>query len=133
MLQGVGELPPTQQLPPAGTVQLGSQAHQIRRSVAPEFSFISNHNHRMPSRLSPEIAQRLQKMPDDEFLWLAQHLRHPEDPRTRFIMIRYHLYRYNPEDLASTMATLLRLQRRSRRTRKRDRTKRMELSSPKFH
>ncbi|MFX0077629.1 MAG: hypothetical protein ACFE8O_00165 [Candidatus Hermodarchaeota archaeon] len=133
MLSGVGELPPAQQLPPAGTVQLGSPVRPTKRTISPEFSFISNHNWQMPSRLSPEIAQRLEKMPEDEFLWLAQHLRYPTDARTRFIMIRYHLYRYQPEDLASTMATLIRLKRRGRRVTKKERPSRMSLSSPKFH
>jgi hypothetical protein len=133
MLQGVGELPPTQQLPPAGTVQLGAPLRPTKRTISAEFSFISDHNWQMPSRLSPEIAQRLEKMPEDEFLWLAQHIKYPTDARSRFIMIRYHLYRFRREDLASTIATLIRLKRRGHRTIKKERTKRMSLSSPKFH
>ena len=133
MLSGVGELPPVQQLPPAGTVQLGAPIRPTKRTITPELSFISDHNWQMPSRLSPVIAQRLEKVPEDEFLWLAQHIKYPTDARSRFIMIRYHLYRFPREDLASTLATLIRLKRRGRRTTKKERTRRMSLSSPKFH
>lgn len=131
MLSGAGSALSPEPLSVPGTVQLGHQTHEHSSSTL--FSMISNQNTPLPSRYSPEIAKTLQSMSDDELLHLAQHVGNPNDPRSRFLIIRYHLYKYRPEDIASTMATLLRLRRQERRPKQKRRPELRSVSSPRFH
>jgi hypothetical protein len=96
-------------------------------------SLISNQNIPLPSRYTPEIATKLQAMDDEELLHLTRNIGNPNDPRSRFLMIRYHLYQYHLEDIASTLATLLRLRRQQRRPERKRRPELKSVSSPRFH
>ena len=132
MLSGAASAPAPDPLSTPGTVQMGSPSHDqfgSRRTL----SLISDQNIPLPSRYSPEIAIKLQAMSDDELLHLAHNVGNPSDPRSRFLIIRYHLYQYRPEDIASTMASLLRLRRKERRPVRRRRPDLQSVSSPRFH
>jgi hypothetical protein len=131
ILSGAGSAPSPEPLSVPGTVHLGHQTHEHSSSTL--LSMISNQNAPLPSRYSPEIAKTLQSMSDDELLHLAQHVGNPNDPRSRFLIIRYHLYKYRPEDIASTMATLLRLRRQERRPKQKRQPELRSVSSPRFH
>ncbi len=132
MLSGAAGTPPPAPLSVPGTVQLGQSPHDLLASKT-TLSLISNQNTPLPSRYSPAIATKLQSMSDDELLHLARNIGNPSDPRSRFLMIRHHLYQYRPEDVASTMATLLRLRRQQRRPERKRRPDFKSVSSPRFH
>ncbi|MFX1565290.1 MAG: hypothetical protein ACFFCH_04805 [Promethearchaeota archaeon] len=131
MLSGTGGVPSPEPLSAPGTVQLGPHAHE--HSSLASLSMIGNQNTPLPSRYSPEIAKTLQSMSEDELLHLARNVGNPSDPRSRFLIIRYHLYKFRPEDIASTMATLLRLRRQESRPRQKRRPELRSVSSPRFH
>lgn len=133
MLSGVGELSLPSPLPQGGTVQIATPGSVSRSTIPETLSLIEDQNSLVPSRLNPDIAHKLQAMPEDAFLWLARNIGNPSDPRSRFIIIRYHLYRYRHEDLASTLATLIRLNRRGRRTPSKQSTSPVSFSTPRFH
>ncbi len=132
MLSGTTGAPQPDPFSAPGTVQLGYTTHD-RSLTKTNLSMISNHNIPLPSRYSAEIANKLQSMSDDELLHLARHVGNPNDPRSRFLIIRYHLYHYRREDIASTMATLLRLRRKEGRPRRKRRPDLRSVSSPRFH
>ena len=132
MLSGAASAPPPDPLSAPGTVQLGKTTHD-QFSTTPTLSMISNQNTPLSSRYYPEIATKLQSMSDDELLHLARNVGNPSDPRSRFLIIRYHLYSYRPEDVASTLATLLRLRRQQRRPQRKRRPDLRSVSSPRFH
>jgi hypothetical protein len=133
ILSGLGEVPLPDASVPAGTVHIrGTSLHPKIGSV-PTVSLIENQNSQSPHQLNPQIAQRLSTIPDEDFLYLADHITNPTDPRSRFLMIRYHLYRYSHEELATNIASLLRLRRRHRAAARKERTSRLSLSSPRFH
>ncbi|MFX1318893.1 MAG: hypothetical protein ACFE9D_07695 [Promethearchaeota archaeon] len=132
MLSGAASAPAPDLLSTPGTVQMGHPFHDHIRSRT-NLSLIANQNIPLPSRYSPEIANKLQAMSDEELLHLAQHVGNPSDPRSRFLIIRYHLYKYRPEDIASTMATLLRLRRKERRPERKRRPDFQSVSTPRFH
>ncbi len=133
MLSVICDVPPPDPLSRPGTVQHAKPIRTAHSTYAPDLSLIGDQNQQIPSRFSQEIAHKLQTMPDDALMHLAQNIGKPTDPRSRFILIRYHLYEYPLEDLASTMATLLRLRRRERRPTRTRRPKVQSFSSPKFH
>ena len=132
MLSGAAGTPPPDPLSAPGTVQIGQPLHD-QASLRTSLSMISNHNIPLPSRYSPEIANKLQSMDDEELLHLARNIGNPNDPRSRFLLIRYHLYQYPLEDIASTMASLLRLRRQERRPHRKRRPDLKSVSSPRFH
>ena len=132
MLSGAAGAPAPDPLSAPGTVQMGHTSHDpFLEKIG--LSLISNQNTPLPSRYSPEIAIKLQSMDDDELLHLTRNIGNPNDPRSRFIMIRYHLYQYRLEDIASTLATLLRLRRQQRRPTQKRRQDFKSVSSPRFH
>lgn len=133
ILSGVAEFSPTELYAEAGKVQYGSSLSGFRPLPTKELSLIDDQNLQTPSRLNHEIARQLSLMPEDAFLWLTQHISDPDDPRSRFIMIRYHLYRYRHKDLASTIATLIRLNQRRRQPATKQSKPQISFSSPKFH
>ncbi|MHA2405707.1 MAG: hypothetical protein ACXACH_03025 [Candidatus Hermodarchaeia archaeon] len=132
MLSGTAGGPAPDPLSTAGTVQMGhtSQDPFFERT---SLSLISNQNTPLPSRYTPEIATKLQTMDDEELLHLTRNIGNPSDPRSRFLLIRYHLYQYRVEDIASTLATLLRLRRQQRRPERKRRLDFKSVSSPRFH
>lgn len=131
MLSGTASAPSPDPLSVPGTVQLGHRI--LEHSSQTTLSMINNQNAPLPSRYSPEIAKVLQSMSDEELLHLAHSVGNPSDPRSRFLIIRYHLYKFPPEDIASTMATLLRLRRQESRPRQKRRPELRSVSSPRFH
>ncbi|MFW9831091.1 MAG: hypothetical protein ACFFD8_04900 [Candidatus Thorarchaeota archaeon] len=133
MLSGVSEISLPHILPTAGTVQITPHGSSSRSSFPDKLSLINNDNWLMPSRLNPHIARKLLAMPEDAFHWLANNIGNPSDPRSRFIIIRYHLYKYRREDLAATLATIIRLNRREQRTTRKSSTQRLSFSTPRFH
>ena len=133
MLSGVGAGPTPDTLPDPGTVQILELIRHSQPPSSPSISFIRDQNRQLPLRLSPEIVLALSKLAEDEFQWLAQHIGRPSDPQSRFIMIRYHLYRFRTEDIAATIAALTRLKRKKRTSPTKPPKPRMSLSSPKFH
>jgi hypothetical protein len=132
MLSGAAGGPAPDPLSTAGTVQMG-QTTQDPFLESTSLSLISNQNTPLPSRYTPEIATKLQSMDDEELLHLTRNIGNPNDPRSRFLMIRYHLYQYRLEDIASTLATLLRLRRQRRRPERKRRPDLKSVSSPRFH
>ncbi|MFX1577505.1 MAG: hypothetical protein ACFFCF_10065 [Promethearchaeota archaeon] len=132
MLSGAAGTPSPDPLSAPGTVQLGQTSHD-HFTEKTTLSLISDRNVPLPSRYSPEIASKLQSMDDEELLHLTRNISNPSDPRSRFLIIRYHLYKYRPEDIASTLATLLRLRRQDRRPQRKRRPDLRSVSSPRFH
>jgi hypothetical protein len=132
ILSGAASTPSPDPLSTPGTVQLGHPSH-TSFSERTSLSLISNQNMALPSRYSPEIAKKLQAMSDDELLHLAQHVGNPSDPRSRFLIIRYHLYQHRPEDIASTLASILRLRRRQPSPQRKRHPDLTSVSSPRFH
>jgi hypothetical protein len=133
ILSGIGAGPSPDTLPEPGTVQILELIRHSQPSPPPKINLIRDQNRQLPLRLSPEIVQALSHLTEDEFQWLAEHIGKPTDPQSRFIIIRYHLYRYRTEDIAATIASLLRLKRKSRSSPRKPSTSRMSLSSPRFH
>ncbi|MFX1509320.1 MAG: hypothetical protein ACFFBR_03345 [Promethearchaeota archaeon] len=131
MLSGTASAPSPDPLSIPGTVQLGHR--MFEHSSQTTLSMISNQNTPLPSRYSPEIAKLLQSMSDEELLHLAHNVGNPSDPRSRFLIIRYHLYKFPPKDIALTLATLLRLRRQESRPRQKRRPELRSVSSPRFH
>ncbi len=132
MLSGAASAPAPEPLSVPGTVQMGHPSHG-HIGLRTNLSLISNQNLPLSSRYSPEIAKKLQAMSDDELLHLAQHIGNLSDPRSRFLIIRYHLYQYHPEDIASTLASLLRLRRKQIRPERKRRPDLQSVSTPRFH
>ena len=133
ILSGIGEVPLPDTSVPAGKVHIRGTSFHPKMGSIPTVSLIEDQNSQTPHQLNPQIAQRLSVIPDEDFLYLADHITNPTDPRSRFLMIRYHLYRFSHEDLAINIASLLRLRRRHRTTARKQPTSRMSLSSPRFH
>ncbi|MFW9985141.1 MAG: hypothetical protein ACFFDJ_01075 [Candidatus Odinarchaeota archaeon] len=133
ILSGAGAGPTPDILPDPGTVQISDLIRHSQPPPPPPISYIRDQNRLLPMRLPPEIVKALSKLTEDEFQWLAQHIGKPTDPRSRFIIIRYHLYRHRTEDIAATIAALTRLQRKRRTSHKKPPRSRMSLSSPRFH
>ena len=132
MLSGTAGGPTPDPISAPGTVQMGHASHDAFLEKT-SLSLISNQNIPLPSRYTPEIATKLQAMEDDELLHLTRNIGNPTDPRSRFLLIRYHLYQHRLEDVASTLATLLRLRRQQRRPTRKRRPDLKSVSSPRFH
>jgi len=132
ILSGAAGAPPPDPLSTPGTVQMGHLPFD-HLSEKTYLSMISNQNILLPSRYSPDIVKKLQAMSDEELLHLARHVGNPSDPRSRFLIIRYHLYQHRPEDISSTMATLLRLRRQEPSLQRKRRPDLKSVSSPRFH
>lgn len=127
MLSGVGALPPADNLLGTDRVRRWEQMKFEEPLPPARLPFLEDENVPIASaKITPEIAETLSAMPQDAFDWLASHIGNPVDPRSKFIMIRYHLYRYRREDIAATIATLVRLNLRLISTREEKRTKKSD-------
>lgn len=63
----------------------------------------------LPSaKAAQEISAILTRMSSDDSQWLLDHFGKPRDLRSRLIIIKYRLYRFNWLDVAATLATLQR-------------------------
>jgi hypothetical protein len=133
ILSGLGEVPLPDASIPAGTVHVRDTSYHPKIDSIPTVNVIENQNSQTPHQLNPHIVQTLSAIPDEDFLYLAAHITNPTDPRSRFLLIRYHLYRYSHEDLAINIASLLRLRRRHREASQKPQRSRISLSSPRFH
>jgi hypothetical protein len=133
ILSGIGEVPSPDPGLIAGKVEIRERRHQPKTDSVPSVSLIDDQNSQTPYQIKPHIVQTLSMIPDEDILHLAEHIRNPTDPRSRFLMIRYHLYRFSREDLAINIASLLRLRKRPRAATRKHRTPRVSLSSPRFH
>jgi hypothetical protein len=61
----------------------------------------------MPSvQAAAQVVEQLRGMSPDDLLWLARHGSNPKDVRSRLIIIRNRLYRYQWTDVAAAIATL---------------------------
>ncbi len=63
----------------------------------------------LPSaKAAQEISAILTSMSSDDFQWLLEHFGKPHDLRSRLIVVKHRLYRFNWQDVAATLATLQR-------------------------
>ncbi|MFX0168657.1 MAG: hypothetical protein ACFE89_04775 [Candidatus Hodarchaeota archaeon] len=132
ILSGMGEISLPAMSPPTGTVHIRDISYPPKAPSLPTVSLIDDQNSHIPHQINPQIAHTLSTLADEDFLHLAQYINNPRDPRSRFLLIRYHLYRFSREDLATTIATLLRLRRRKRFESSKSQPSRLSLTSPKF-
>ena len=63
----------------------------------------------LPSaKATQEISGILTSMPASDFQWLLAHAGDPQDFRSRLLMVKYRLFKFNWEDVTATLAALQR-------------------------
>lgn len=63
----------------------------------------------LPSaKATQEISGILTSMPASDFQWLLEHAGDPQDLRSRLLMVKYRLFKFNWEDVTATLAALQR-------------------------
>lgn len=63
----------------------------------------------LPSaKATREISEILTSMPASDFQWLLAHAGDPQDLRSRLLMVKYRLFKFNWEDVTATLAALQR-------------------------
>lgn len=63
----------------------------------------------LPSaKAAQKISEILTSMPASDFQWLLEHARDPQDLRSRLLMVKYRLFKFNWEDVTATLAALQR-------------------------
>jgi hypothetical protein len=107
MLEGVHQLPLAEK-PLGHDATKTWSASPLRTPLPPTRADVPvDESPPMPSvQAASQIAEQLRAMSPEDLLWLARHGSNPKDVRSRLIIIRNRLYRYQWADVAAAIATL---------------------------
>ncbi len=116
LLAGVHKLPISEKAMDASPPELLTSPDRFVPLPPARISSPRDEAPRPPSvKVAREIAEILTSLPSEDFDWLSKNLGSPKNPRSLFIIIRYHLYRYDWHDITAVIAALKSIHVRNQR------------------